>query len=136
MEKAGLDAMIAYQPGDVFWLSGYDDNSSVSGRQFPTLNYMVFPRVILPRNGDPVIAGFSAGEETYRKLTWIEDFRPHTLISERPALIKDAVTDLKCSGGKIGIDLSNYPTITQPEFEAIKNQLPECEFQDATQIFR
>ncbi len=136
MAKAGLSALIAFQPGDSFWLSGFDENSSVSGRQFPTLNYMVYPRVILPLDGEPVMVGFTAGEETYRKLTWIEDFRAHVLTTERPELIKDALVDLKCDRGKIGIDVSNYPTITPPEFEALKNQLPECEFHDAGQLFR
>lgn len=135
MEKTGLDALVAFQPGDVFWLTGYDDNSSVSGRQFPTLSYMVHPRVILPLEGDPILVGFIAGEETYTRVTWIQDFRSHILENERPGVIKDALEDLKCTRGKIGIDLSNYPTITAPEFDALKKQLPECQFHDASTLF-
>ncbi len=63
MAEANLDALIAYSPGNQFWLSGF--LGSLSAKRFPEFSHhAIFPKVLLPRDREPIIIGFQMPAET------------------------------------------------------------------------
>ena len=70
MEKAGLDAIITYNPGNQFWLTGY--MGSLSAKRFPEFSHhALYPKVILPRGKEPIIVGFVMPQEAYQNETYV-----------------------------------------------------------------
>lgn len=135
MGSAGLDAIITYNPGNQFWLTGY--MGSLSAKRFPEFSHhALYPKVVLARGRDPVIVGFVMPEETYRQETHVEDMRcvMPALEENRPKAIKSVLSGLKLTKGRIGIDLGAYGGIVVPEFENLKKELPHAEFVDCADL--
>ena len=135
MGNAGLDAIITYNPGNQFWLTGY--TGSLSAKRFPEFSHhALFPKVVLARGHEPVIVGFVMPQETYQNETHVEDMRCVTpaLEENRPKAIKDVLQGLKLTNGNIGIDLGAYGGIVVPEYENLKKELPNIEVSDCAEM--
>lgn len=135
MAEVGLDAIVCYNPGNQFWLSGY--MGSLSAKRFPEFSHhALYPKIVLPRGREPVLIGFIMPQETYRHETWIEDMRcvEPALEENRPKAIKDVLTGLKLHKGRIGLDLGAYGGIVVPEYENLKKAIPHAEIDDCTEL--
>ncbi len=53
MAEAGFQAIVAYSPGNQFWLSGFR-GSAGAGRIAEYTQQVVLPKVVLPLTGEPV----------------------------------------------------------------------------------
>lgn len=136
MEEAGLDALVAYSAGNQFWLSGY--LGSLSAKRFPEFSHdVLFPKVVLPRGGDPTIVGFQMPAETFANETHITDIRPVGVPVEetRPAAIRGVIQGLGCEHGRVGVDFGAFGSIKVNEFETLRAALPSVEFVDASDLF-
>ncbi len=136
MAEANLDALIAYSPGNQFWLSGF--LGSLSAKRFPEFSHhAIFPKVILPRDREPIIVGFHMPAETYERSTHIADIRtvPPPLEENRPQSIQTALADLGIQQGRIGIDLGAYGGMVISEFEELKKALPHATLIDTADLF-
>ena len=135
MEEAGLDAIVTYNPGNQFWLTGY--MGSLSAKRFPEFSHhALFPKVVLVRGQAPVIVGFVLPQETYERETYVDDIRTVTPAFEenRPKAIKDVLAGFKLDKGKIGIDLGAYGGIVVPEFENLKKEIPHADISDCADL--
>lgn len=136
MGEANLDALIAYSPGNQFWLTGF--LGSLSARRFPEFSHHVlFPKVILPQEREPIIVGLQTPAETYAKSTHVTDIRTvlPPVEDNRPRAIKQALAGLGLQQGRIGIDLGAFGGILVSEFAILKHELPHVEWVDVTDLF-
>lgn len=135
MGEAGLDAIVVYNPGNQFWLSGY--MGSLSAKRFPEFSHHVlYPKILLPRGGEPVIIGFVMPQETYANETYIKEMRCVTppLEENRPKAIKDVLKGLKLEKARIGIDLGAFGGMVVTEYENLKKEIPHAEIADCTEM--
>ena len=135
MGEAGLDAVVTYNPGNQFWLTGY--TGSLSAKRFPEFSHhALFPKVVLAQEREPVIVGFVMPEETYQRETYVEDMRCVTpaLEENRPKAIKDVLKGLGLENGSIGIDLGAYGGIVVPEYENLKKEIPNATISDCAEM--
>lgn len=136
MAETGLDAVIAYSPGNQFWLTGF--LGSLSAKRFPEFSHHVlFPKVILPREREPILVGLHTPAETYATETHVTDIRTVSPPVEetRPQTIKAALAALGLQQGRIGLDLGAFGGITVPEFTVLKRELPHAEVIDIADWF-
>lgn len=135
MAEAGLEALIAYSPGNQFWLTGF--LGSLSAKRFPEFAHdVIFPKVVLPREREPMIVGLKTAAETYARETHVTDIRTvlPPVRENRPRAIQAALTGLGLQRGRVGIDVGAFGTITIPEFEVLKRELPHVEFIDVAEL--
>ncbi len=135
MGEAGLDAIVTYNPGNQFWLTGY--MGSLSAKRFPEFSHhALYPKVVLARGHDPVIVGFVLPRETYERETHVDDIRTvmPPFEENRPKAIKDVLAGFKLDKGKIGIDLGAYGGIVVPEFENLKKEIPHADISDCAEL--
>lgn len=136
MADAGLEALIAYSPGNQFWLTGF--LGSLSAKRFPEFSHHVlFPKVILPQGREPIIVGLQTPAETYARETYVTDIRtvPPPVEETRPRAPKEALVELGLQRSRVGIDLGAFGGITVPEFDMLRKALPDVEFVDAAELF-
>jgi Xaa-Pro aminopeptidase len=136
MAAAGLDALIAYSPGNQFWLTGF--LGSLSAKRFPEFSHHVlFPKVILPQGRAPIIVGLQTPAETYARETYVTDIRTvlPPVEENRPKAIKEVLTGLSLQRQRVGIDLGAFGSISVPEFETLKKALPHIAFIDTAELF-
>lgn len=136
MDEARLEALIAYSPGNQFWLTGF--LGSLSAKRFPEFSqHAIFPKVVLPRQREPIIVGLETAAETYARETYVSDFRTvrPPIDESRPAAIKAVLGELGLRQSRVGIDFGAFGSITVAEFEILKKELPHVEFVDATELF-
>lgn len=136
MADAGLEALIAYSPGNQFWLTGF--LGSLSAKRFPEFSHHVlFPKVILPQGREPIIVGLQTPAETYARETYVTDIRtvPPPVEETRPRALKEALVELGLQRSRVGIDLGAFGGITVPEFDMLRKALPDVEFVDAAELF-
>jgi len=135
MEQAGLDALVCYNPGNQFWLTGY--MGSLSAKRFPEFSHhALYPKVILPLGKQPILVGFVMPQETYEHETHIEDMRicKTPLEESRPKAIKDALTGLKLQRKNIGIDTGAFGGIVVNEYHNLTKALPHANLSDCTEL--
>jgi len=136
MAEVGLDALIGYSPGNQFWLTGF--LGSLSAKRFPEFSHQVlFPKVILPREREPIIVGLQTPAETYARETHVTDIRTvlPPVEENRPRAIKEVLVGFGLQRSRVGIDLGAFGSITVPEFDALRKELPSVEFVDAAELF-
>jgi len=135
MGEAGVQAIIAYNPGNMFWLTGF--MGSLSAKRFPEFaHHAVYPKVLLPAEKDPVMIGLNMPTESYAKETHVTDIRPvlPPVEESRPLAFADALKAAGIERGKVGIDLGAFGGITVPEFELFKQACPNIEFVDVAEM--
>ncbi len=136
MAEAGLEALIAYSPGNQFWLTGF--LGSLSAKRFAEFaHHVLFPKVVLPREQEPIIVGLKTVAETYARETHVTDIRTvfPPVEESRPQAIKAALTGLGLQRSRVGVDLGAFGTITIPELEVLRKELPQVEFIDVAELF-
>ncbi len=135
MAEAELEALIAYSPGNQFWLTGF--LGSLSAKRFPEFAHdVIFPKVILPREREPIIVGLKTAAETYARGTHVTDIRTVSppVGENHPQAIKAVLAGLGLQRSRVGIDLGAFGTITIPEFAALRSELPQVEFIDVAEL--
>jgi len=135
MAERDLHALLATNPGNQFWLSGYE--GSLSGDKFPEFCHeVIFPRVLLRRDAEPILFGVDIARDTYANETHIEDIRTYVPpITNRVEAIVQALKSNGTARGRVGVDLGCHEGITVPEFEALRQASPGVEWVDATDAF-
>ena len=137
MALAQLDAVVAYAPGNQFWLTGCQGfvlNSRETSFGFDTL----FPKIVVPAVGDPVLIGLCICAEAYAQQTHVTDIRTFVppVWERRSELMHAALNQIDCPHQRIGIDIGEYSTITPAELNLLKGHLPDLEFVDSSGLFQ
>lgn len=137
MEPLQLDAVVAYSPGNQFWLTGcvglvISSHETTFG--FDTL----YPKVVLPAEGDPTLIGLRICAEAYAQETHIADIRTFIppVWERRSELMHNTLSQVDRRHRRIGIDVGEYSTITPAEFTMLKERLPDTEFVDVSPLFQ
>lgn len=135
MEELNVGALLATNPGNQFWLTGYQ--GSLSGDKFPEFAHeVIFPRALLPYDGEPVLFGLDIARDTYAHETHVSDIRTFLPpVTKRLELIAESLKSSGVARGRVGLDLGCHEGITVPELERLKTELPDVEWVDATDTF-
>ena len=137
MEQMQLDAVVAYAPGNQFWLTGCQGfvlNSRETSFGFDTL----FPKIVLPAEGDPVLIGLRICADAYAHDSHVADIRTFVppVWQRRSELMHEALSQVDKRYQRIGIDVGEYSTITPSEMNMLKEHLPDIEFIDSAPMFQ
>ena len=137
MEIMQLDAVLAYAPGNQFWLTGCQGfvlNSRETSFGFDTL----FPKIVLPAEGDPVLIGLRICADAYAHDSHVADIRTFVppVWQRRSELMHEALNQVDKRYQRIGIDVGEYSTITPSELNMLKEKLPDIEFVDSAPMFQ
>lgn len=137
MAQAKLDAVLACSPGNQFWLTGCV-GLIVSSHE-TTFGYdTLYPKIVLPAEGDPTLIGLRICAEAYAQETYITDIRTFVppVWERRSGLMQEALSGVQRRHGRVGIDTGEYSTITPSEFKMLRERMPETEFVEASPIFQ
>src|SRR6516225_9626399 len=118
MDRSGLRALIAYSPGNQFWITGFT-GASGARRMSEYSQQLMFPKAVLPLEGEPALTGLRLTADAYAAETHVRDIRPVVApLNERPAMIKHILDGSGVRAGRVGIDLGALAAITPGELEA------------------
>lgn len=142
MRSAGLDAVVACAPVNIFWTCGY--LGSPSHRKTPEFIHAAsYPWVIVARAGEPIIVGNAGAIISYEKETTISKIYAHRPTADRIAALADAlVSEGIISAGsagskKIGFDFGDYESMSVPQYQVLSKVLNNsARIVDATDIFQ
>lgn len=135
MAEAGLSAVVAYGPGNQFWLSGYL-GPSVTQYLAPFFDQMLLPKIVLPLEREPTLLGMKSAGDVYAYETHIKDIRSLTAPpGERPRIIRDILHGHGIRSGKVGIDLSAPGGIGSGELARLERELSPIELVDVAPMF-
>ena len=140
MGEKALDAILATNAGNIFWLTGFE--GSLAGDKFPEFSHdIVFPRVLLRREGEPVLFGVGIAGPTYSAETYCSDIRTYDAGAD-PAVVnrtKIIAEGLNSISGKlnprVGIDLGCAEGITVPQWEDLRSAAPSVDWIDVTEDY-
>jgi Xaa-Pro aminopeptidase/Xaa-Pro dipeptidase len=118
MARAGLDAVIAFEYASCRYIAGL--------RPLWAPNFMVRQAVVSVRGCDDVIVFVHQDDTPHRRktMTWIAPERirafPTGVVSETAPLsalkpLADALTELGCHGGRVGVDIATVTVIRRLE---------------------
>lgn len=130
MEVAGIDVLIATDPSNQAWLTGYDGWS-----------FYVHQAVILTNEGDPYWWGrlqdaAGAARTVYMDLDKIFGYAESYIQSTTSHPFEDMAERLKSLGfekARIGIEMENY-YFSAKAFAVLQANLPNAQFVDATAL--
>lgn len=130
MDVAGVDVIIATDPSNQAWLTGYDGWS-----------FYVHQAVILTPEGDPYWWGRlqdanGALRTCYMQPEYIYGYAERYIQSTSCHPMEDLAERLKAlgyEGGRIGVEMENY-YFSAKAFEVLKNSMPNAEFLDVTAL--
>ena len=136
MARADLRALVAYSPGNQFWLSGFT-GASGARRMSEYSHQLMFPKAVLPLEGEPALTGLKLTADAYAAETHVRDIRPVIApMSERPAMIRQILEGCGVGRGRVGIDLSCLGGgISPSELDVLRRELSDIELVDATGLF-
>lgn len=135
MSRSGLRALIAYSPGNQFWLTGFT-GASGPRRMSEYSHQLMFPKAVLPLEGEPALTGLKLTADAYAAETHVRDIRPVVApLNERPVMIRHILEGSGVRTGRVGIDLGALAAITPGELDALRRELPHLELVDATGLF-
>src|ERR1043166_1413680 len=119
MARLGLRALVAYSPGNQFWLSGFR-GASGARRMSEYSHHMMMPTVVLPVEGEPAVTGLELTAQAYADETHIRDIRPIVAPpNERPKAIRQILDSCGVQTGKAGIDIGALGGISPGERQAV-----------------
>ena len=75
MSQSGLRALIAYSPGNQFWLTGFT-GASGPRRMSEYSHQLMIPQVVLPLESEPALTGLKLTADAYASETHVRDIRP------------------------------------------------------------
>lgn len=128
IEEARLDAVIAATTQNVTYIGG-------AHIQIPLL----FSLIVLTAEGSQAAVINEADAYFFRENSWIDDvrafrFSANTATANRQALelLRDALSDLGVTRGRVGVETSYIPWVY---FEELKRLLPDVDWHDASSVF-
>lgn len=130
MEAKGIDLLIASDPSNMAWLSGYDGWS-----------FYVPQAIIVHKHGEPWFWGRTmdaagARHTVYMDLNDIYHYGDDYVMSiERHPMdhLSALIEEKQFSGKVIGVEMDNY-YFSARAFEILKSKLPNATFKDATNL--
>jgi len=135
MGRSGLRALVAYSPGNQFWLTGFT-GASGARRMSEYSHQLMLPKAVLPLEGEPALTGLKLTADAYAAETHVRDIRPVVApLNERPGMIKHILEGSGVRAGRVGIDLGALDAITPGELDALHRELSHLELVDATALF-
>jgi Xaa-Pro aminopeptidase len=134
MAAAGFQAIIAYSPGNQFWLSGFR-GSAGAGRIPEYRQQVILPKVVLPLTGGPALTGLTAIAEAYAQETHFDDIRPVMSPADRPRMIRQILESRGMRTGTVGLDIGSASGISPGELDALRHELSGLELRDASKLF-
>jgi len=127
MERENIDALLITEPLNYLYFSGAS----------PTFSYARVNILILPRNGNPIIAIHEFVEETTRRETWIKDVRVYKDFIKGPLMsIAEIFKQLGLMEGRVGAELGYEQRIGLPfnDFLKLQKMFPRLTFVDASKL--
>lgn len=127
MEKSGLDALLVCDGPNYTYLSG-------GTRDFSYTRPTIF---ILPRENPPTVIIHEFFKDAQKREVWVEDVRVYTTLLGAPIdEIKKAFEELGLTKSKVGAELGFEQRlgVSYNDFEALKKELPNVKFADASKI--
>jgi Xaa-Pro aminopeptidase len=111
MQRAGLDAVIACSPSNVFYLSrAYLDDQR--DRDWDGMAQFVF----WPLGAEPALIVSKSAEGQARRLSWIGEIRSYDWPSESPVpLLVEKLAACGGTRGRVGVELSSLTAATHTE---------------------
>ena len=130
MAARGIDTLIASDPSNMAWLTGYDGWS-----------FYVHQAVVVPPDGEPLWFGRGQDAQGARRTAWIGEaqivgYPDHYVQSpdRHPMeLLAAALAERGLGGGTIGVEMDNY-WFSAAAFATLQNHLPNARFVDATAL--
>ncbi|MHC8508368.1 MAG: ectoine hydrolase DoeA [Rhodospirillales bacterium] len=128
MDAAGIDLLIATDPSNMAWLTGYDGWS-----------FYVHQCVLVPPSGDPIWYGRYMDNFGARRTVYMADDRiigyPDIYVqsAERHPMdhLSGVIADYGWSGARIGVEMDNY-YFSAACLKSLEKNLAEAAFIDAT----
>jgi Xaa-Pro aminopeptidase len=134
LEKAGLRAIVAYSPANVFWLTGFRGPTS-PGPIAAYVQQVVAPKAVLSVGRPPSLTGLLNFAQAYAQETHVADIRPvRTPVPGRPRMIRDILQSQGILSGPIGVDFNASGGITPHELAALRSELQRYELLDCTRL--
>ena len=130
MEAAGIDVLLATDPSNQAWLTGYDGWS-----------FYVHQGVILGSDGDPIWWGRKQDANGGRRTVWMEDrcvqgYSDHYIQNPVEHPMEDLAKRLRDMGhatARIGVEMENY-YYSAKAHAVLTAKLPDAQFVDATAL--
>ncbi|WP_116134801.1 Xaa-Pro peptidase family protein [Tropicimonas sp. IMCC34043] len=122
LRARGLDALLAFQPETVTWVTGYF-----------TRAYGTFQFAIIPAEGEPTLFCRDV-EEYYLDSTCVFSDRVMWTDSDnRTAVAVQAITSRIGKASAIGVEMGSW-VLNALRWEAIRTAMPNCMFSDETDL--
>ncbi|MFQ6095667.1 MAG: M24 family metallopeptidase, partial [Candidatus Bathyarchaeia archaeon] len=131
MHEKKLDVLLLTEKANLIYFSGYRTVLYISKfRPFIC---------VLPRDRDPVMVVPDLEEALCRKTSWIDDVRAWgstAKIANPITLTKETLSELNLERGRIGMEfgLGCRLGMTWIEFERLRNEMPEAEFVNCSDL--
>jgi ectoine hydrolase len=130
MEKAGIDLLIATDPSNMAWLTGYDGWS-----------FYVHQCVLVSPTGEPIWFGRAQDVNGAKRTTWLghDDIvgYPDIYVQSTERHPMDRLSEVIEARGwsrlSIGVEMDNY-WFTAAAFASLQAHLPNARFKDATAL--
>ena len=130
MERRGIDLILATDPSNQAWLTGYDGWS-----------FYVHQGVLLALEGDPVWWGRRMDAAGARRTCWMEDARvlgygdDYVQSHERHPMqdLAARIREMGLERARIGVEMENYYYSARAD-AVLREELPEAAFADATAL--
>ena len=130
MERRGIDLILATDPSNQAWLTGYDGWS-----------FYVHQGVLLAMEGDPVWWGRRMDAAGARRTCWMEDARvlgygdDYVQSHERHPMqdLAARIREMGLERACIGVEMENYYYSARAD-AVLREELPEAAFADATAL--
>ena len=103
MDRSGLRALIAYSPGNQFWITGFT-GASGARRMSEYSQLLMFPKAVLPLEGEPALTGLRLTADAYAAETHVRDIRPVVSpLNQRPGMIRQILESCGVRTGRVGM---------------------------------
>ena len=130
MERRGIELILATDPSNQAWLTGYDGWS-----------FYVHQGVLLALEGDPVWWGRRMDAAGARRTCWMEDARvlgygdDYVQSHERHPMqdLAARIREMGLERARIGVEMENYYYSARAD-AVLREELPEATFADATAL--
>ena len=130
MENIGADILIATNPSNMAWLTGYDGWS-----------FYVHQCVVVFKDRDPLWFGRQMDANGCRRTAYLDDSRifsyeDHYVQSDTlhpMTVLADILTKEGAAGSRIGVEMDNY-FFTAAAYETLKSALPNAKFVNANRV--
>ena len=130
MDRRGIDLILATDPSNQAWLTGYDGWS-----------FYVHQGVLLAMEGDPVWWGRRMDAAGGRRTCWMEDSRvlgygdDYVQSDERHPMqdLAARIREMGLERARIGVEMENYYYSARAD-AVLRGELPAAEFADATAL--